>query len=45
VISVRHRLSKRRGFLTLVGFSSQGTGGVTGALGGVAGQLAGGLGL
>jgi len=46
VTSVRHRLGKREGFVTTVGFSGQGgAGAATGGLGGVAGELAGGLAL
>jgi hypothetical protein len=47
VTSVRHRVGKRQGFLTVVGLSGQGGagGGAAGALGAAAGQLAGGLGL
>jgi hypothetical protein len=41
--SVRHRLGKREGFLTTVEISGQGAS--AGGLGGLAGQLAGGLGL
>jgi hypothetical protein len=45
VTSVEHRLGKREGFLTMVGFSGHGGGAAEGGLAGVAGQLAGGLGL